>query len=238
MKQDIINTLILACSFLALFGIAEWIYHTFKVKAEYTRKLVHCGTGFLTLLFPILLNNHWLVLFLCGSFAYILILSLKYNLLKSINAIDRKSYGSISYPLAVYISYLAYDWYKLEYNSFGNSYIMFYLPVLILAICDPIAALTGKRWQYGKYKIGTETKTLIGSGMFFLSAFMLSSVLLVVLNHSGTYPIATIISALIVAFITTITEALSKKGLDNLFIPLSGIFALYFVMVNFLFMVY
>src|ERR1700741_4724092 len=101
MSKDIINTIILACSFLALFGLAEFIYHTFKVRAELTRKLVHFGTGILTLLFPVMLNNHWLVLFLCGSFALILMVSLKFNLLKSINAIDRKSHGSISYPISV-----------------------------------------------------------------------------------------------------------------------------------------
>lgn len=238
MKQDIINTIILASSFLALFGLAEFIYHTFKVRAELTRKLVHCGTGFLTLLFPILLNNHWLVLFLCASFALILILSLKLNLLQSINAIDRKSYGSISYPLAVYIAYLAFDWYKLEFNSFGNGYIMFYLPILILAICDPIAALAGKKWQYGKYKVGTETKTLMGSGMFFIAAFVLCTLLFIFMNNSGAYPVKTMVAALIVASITTLAEAFSKKGLDNLFIPLSAIVSLYFVMVTLLFMVY
>lgn len=238
MKQDLINTVILATSFLVLFALAEFIYHTFKVRAEYTRKLVHFATGLLTLLFPILLNNHWLVLFLCVSFALILILSLKLNLLKSINAIDRKSYGSISYPIAVYLCYLAYDWYRNEFSSFGNGYIMFYLPILILAICDPIAALTGKRWQYGKYKIGSETKTFMGSSMFFISSFLLCFCLFIVMNHTSNYPNRTILASFIIAVITTLAEALSKKGLDNLFIPLAGIVSLYHVMVTLLFMIY
>lgn len=227
MKQDLINTTILAAAFLTLFGIAEWIYHAFKVKAEYTRKLVHFGTGILTLLFPILLNNHWLVLFLCASFALILVLSIKRNLLQSINGIDRKSYGSIAYPLAVYLAYLAYDWGKINLSMYGNGYILFYLPILTLAICDPIAALTGKRWPYGKYKVGQETKTLLGSGMFFISSFILCFSLLILMNHSLASSIKTILAAIIIALVTTLTEALSKKGLDNLFIPLASIITLY-----------
>lgn len=229
MKEDISHTAFLAACFLALFGIAELIYHWFKVKAEYTRKLVHFGTGLLTLLFPILLNNHWLVLFLCASFALILVLSLKYNLLQSINGIDRKSYGSICYPVAVYIAYLGFDWGKVNFPAFGNGYILFYLPILTLAICDPVAALTGKRWPYGKYKVGQETKTLMGSGMFFVAAFILSTCLFLLMNPSINYSFKISLICSLFALATSITEALSKKGLDNLFIPLSGLIILFTV---------
>src|SRR5438309_317623 len=111
MSKEILNTIILASSFLALFGVAEVLYHFFKVRAEFTRKIVHVGTGLLSLLFPLMLSNHWYVLFLCASFGLILVLSLKFNLLKSINAIDRESVGSLAYPVSVYCSYLAFDYY-------------------------------------------------------------------------------------------------------------------------------
>jgi phytol kinase len=86
LSTDLINTAMLAGAFLALFGLAELLYHYLNVKAELTRKLVHAGTGLLTLLFPVMLNNHWLVLLLCSAFAVILLLSLRFNLLRSINA--------------------------------------------------------------------------------------------------------------------------------------------------------
>ncbi|MBI3239032.1 MAG: phosphatidate cytidylyltransferase, partial [Flavobacteriia bacterium] len=62
MTTDWINAAILSVSFLALFGIAELLYHFAHVKVELTRKLVHLGTGVLTLLFPLMLSNHWFVL--------------------------------------------------------------------------------------------------------------------------------------------------------------------------------
>ncbi len=217
MKTEIINTILLSASFLALFIIAECLYHFFHVKVELTRKLVHAGTGFLTLLFPIVLNNQWLVLLLCVSFALILLLSLRLKLLKSINAIDRISSGSLVYPISVYGCYLVFN--------FSQDYIYFYLPILILAICDPVAALTGKKWPMGKYKVGNDNKTLMGSAMFFISALLLCSLLFLLLN-SGISFSQLIAMSFLIALISSITEAFSRNGYDNITIPLSVLLSL------------
>lgn len=230
MKEQIVITAVLGLSFLVLFGIAELLYHYAKVKAEITRKTVHIGTGILTLLFPVLLKSHWSVLFLCGSFALILFFSLKYGLLKSINAIGRKSYGSISYPVAVYACFCFYAWHRDHRPEAGNGYILFYLPVLILAICDPIAALCGRRWPYGKYRVKNETKTLMGSFLFFISAFLISFVLLLLLNHTQHAILQTLIASTLIAMTTAFTEAICTKGTDNLFIPFTALFSLYFTL--------
>lgn len=225
MSTDIQHTLILAAAYLVLFICAELLYHKCAVKVELTRKFVHIITGLLALLFPILLGNHWLVLFLCASFALILVVSLKFKFLPSINAIERESVGSLAYPLAVYLCYLAYDYHQQQY-------IYYYLPIIILAVCDPIAALTGKKWPLGKYSIGKESKTLMGSTMFFLSTLILvvnftyNSV-----GFSSTQQI--ILSALIIGFLSSFTEAISKKGWDNLTIPISVLVGL--MMTRFIF---
>lgn len=211
MSSDIINTIILAGSFLVLFAIAELLYHKLKVKVEITRKLVHMVTGLLALLFPVMLGNHWLVLLLSVVFAMILFFSLRFKLLQSINAIDRDSVGSLAYPVAVYCSYLVYDY-------FQEQYIYFYMPVLILAVCDPVAALTGKRWPMGKYKQTRESKTLMGSAMFFISAFVLILALTKILKINEHIYI-TLMTALVISLFSTIAEAVTKKGYDNLAIP-------------------
>ena len=226
MKNEILNTTILAFAFLMLFALAELLYHRFRVRAELTRKLVHFGTGVLTLLFPVMLNNHWAVLFLCASFALIIITSLRFNFLKSINAIDRKSHGSITYPLAVFCTYCFYEWSYSWHFHFGSPLLSFYLPVLTLAICDPLAALCGKRWPLGRYTIGSETKSLMGSSVFFVSAFILCFVLCRGAGFSE-YPHIQFTSSAFVALLATLAEGLSKKGLDNIFIPFTVMPALY-----------
>lgn len=222
MNTAILNTLYLAGAFLLLFAFAELLYHRFKIKAEWTRKLVHFGTGIFTLLFPLMLDNHWLVLLLCASFAAILLVSLKWKLLPSINAIERQSHGSISYPVAVFVCYCFYEWYREQSFCRESGYLAFYIPILILAICDPLAALFGKRWPYGKYKSGKEYKSILGSSVFFLSAFLLSITLLSLTNTAGNSFFQLALAASCMALITCLAEGVSRKGLDNLLIPIAA----------------
>jgi dolichol kinase len=219
MNNELIYTAILAASFLLLFGLAELLYHKLKVKAELTRKLVHFGTGLLTLLFPVLLDNQWFVLLLCASFALILIASLQFNKLRSINAIDRKSYGSVLYPLSVYVCYLFYNYHANKYGKTGESYIYFYLPILSLAICDPLAALSGKKFPYGKYKIWNDTKTIVGSTVFYISNLLLAVMLLFCFNTQSLTPATILLIALPIAMLGCLSEAFSGKGADNFTIP-------------------
>ncbi|MBI3239326.1 MAG: phosphatidate cytidylyltransferase, partial [Flavobacteriia bacterium] len=97
---------------------------------------------------------------------------------------------------------------------------------LILAICDPIAALTGKRWPLGKYSVGKETKTLMGSGMFLASALIVYISLTASL-HPHTSVLMLIWRGLIVASIAALAEAVSGKGTDNITIPGAVLLALY-----------
>ena len=138
-------------------------------------------------------------------------MKISFKIISAINAIDRDSVGSLAYPVAVYCSYLVYDY-------FQEQYIYFYMPVLILAVCDPVAALTGKRWPIGKYKQTRESKTLMGSAMFFISAFVLILALTKILKINEHIYI-TLMTALVISLFSTIAEAVTKKGYDNLAIP-------------------
>lgn len=218
MNKEIINIILLTGMFLSLFTIAEVLYHRFNIEAENTRKIVHAGTGIITMLFPVFFQSQWPVLFLCASFALILLLSLRFHFLPSVNAIDRASYGSLLYPLSVYICFLAYTYF--------HNILFFYLPVLTMAICDPIAALAGKRWPWKKLKIKSGTKTITGSLAFFISSFILSIVLFYffspdIFKQKNLFLIATLI-----ALPAAVTEAVSFKGIDNITIPVCVVIVL------------
>lgn len=213
MNQNLINTGILAAAFLVLFVTAELLYHRFKVRAEITRKIVHVFTGVFTLLFPPMIQNHWLVLVLCGSFLIILLASWPLKLLPSINAVDRKTNGSILYPIIVYSCYLFYQSY--------DSLVIYYIPILILALCDPIAALIGKNMHWKPYTTFGHKKTVSGSLAFLISALILSIILLITIEHHS-YSTAIILGS-IIAIATTIAEAISHGGYDNLSIPATAV---------------
>lgn len=226
--MDFLNTefghaVVLATAFLVLFALGEILYHVVQIKVEYTRKFVHLTTALLALAFPIYLNNHWYVLGLSLIFAGILVLSLKFDLLKSINAIERSSVGSLCAPAAIYATFMAY-------HFSGDQLYYYYIPLSILAISDPMAALFGKRFPWLPYSIRGNSKTLMGSLMFFVSAFLVSFTFMHQFDFVDS-PSTIILQSLCIAGIGMTTEAISDRGWDNLFIPLSvivvlGIFAI------------
>jgi len=212
----VLHTLYLAIAYIILFASAELMYHKLQFKAEVTRKYVHVLTGILSMTFPVLIKNHWLVLFLCASFLVILLSTMNSSWLRSIHGVKRKTKGSILYPIIVYGCYLAYD-------HFG-AMIFYYTPILVLAISDPLAALVGKSFPKGAYEIFGLQKTLSGSSAFFLSALLLCLGLFTFLGELTFLPAFYI--ALSTAFLCTIAEAISHHGYDNFSIPAAALLVL------------
>ena len=219
MNQDGLILIKLSACFLALFALAEVIFHILKTPAEFTRKIVHIGTGVLTLTFPMFLQHLWQVVVICLSFLLLLGLSKKFNFLRSINAIDRPSSGSILYPIIVIITFAYYQYQQQQPTVFGKL-LYFYLPILIMAVCDPLAALAGT--AYKKQRSHTAGKTLAGSLTFFISAAMLSFSLYWS-YRSGLGIVWLLLNALGVSLLTMIAERYSNGGWDNFTIPLAAI---------------
>ena len=224
MMMDVIPLIKLTVCFLALFGVSEFLFHVVKVPVEVSRKLTHVGTGFLSLLFPIWLTGPLSVFLLCSSFCVILIVSKKYGFLKSINGIERESYGSVSYAVIVFVCFLFWEKMKAEPTDFiGLGW--FYVPVLVMALADPAAALVGSRWPVGKFRIGQDYKSMAGSLAFFVVAFLVSGSLLGSQNESFPQHLLVI---LLISFSGTLAEACSSKGIDNFTIPAAVLVTMYF----------
>jgi phytol kinase len=216
------SILLLGGAFALLFAIAELLYHFANIPAELTRKLVHVGTGCLTLLFPIILYSSLQVGILCSSFLLILIMSRGLKLLPSINAVGRDTLGSLLYPVIVFLVFLYYRYKTGIPTNIAATLYYFYAPVLVMALCDPIAALAGTAWR----RIRPDTapgKTMAGSFAFFGVAAILAALLAA--NHYRTgIPIqAAILTGILIAFLTTLAERFSGRGWDNFTIPLAVI---------------
>lgn len=212
MNPSLLPLTALASSFLALFASSEWLYHKRKVHSEVTRKYVHLITGLLTLVFPLVIDNHWLILALCGSFWIILMASKKFNFLKSINQVHRSTSGATLFPIVVYSCFLLFQHF--------DQLLFYYVPILILAICDPVAALVGKRWPWGKYRTFGYRKTMSGSLGFLGTAVLISAGLLLGFT---ALPIGTVLLiSTCLGLATTLAEALTHRGFDNLTIPMTA----------------
>jgi len=218
LKIDFSNPVVLIFAiyillFLLLFLTSEIIHHSLEFKVEISRKFVHFTSGIICLSFPFYINNHWIVLALCAGFLLLLFGSQRFKVLKSINNIPRKSYGSLLFPISVYCCFL-------NFQCHNDEKIYFYLPILILAICDPLASLIGKKYPFWKYKNGSDYKTIMGSSVFFVASFL---IVFAVFYFNGIIFPELFLKSFFISTIATLAEAFSRKGTDNLFIPLAVI---------------
>lgn len=211
----------LALTFIFLIAISfllvatELIYRRLGLTGEITRKFAHFTATLSTITFPYLFDDHWYVLALSVFFFVVLFLSRHGTNLKSIHDISRKSIGSYLLPVSIYITFLIS-------LLIGNKFV-FILPMLILAISDPLAGILGINLKNYNHKIklfGFKTnKTWLGSGSFLVSSFIISIIALYF--NRMVFDAKTFWLALSIAVLGTLAEMLSGWGTDNLTIPMS-----------------
>jgi len=225
MSNDIKYLILFSLLYAIILFLGELIYKTFNLKSEVVRKSVHFLIGISTLLFPFYFKNYWSVGLLSIIFLLLMLISKHFGFLKSINKINRQSFGSYYYPLSISLVFIIY--------FFSKDLVLYYLPILILSICDPIAALTGIKYKAIMVRknndsiiiqFGTEGKTYIGSFFFFITSIIITYYTLSFFYRINSSKM--VLETLSIALISSFTEAISKKGSDNITIPISVVLSL------------
>lgn len=212
---------IIVLAFVYFLGIAillafnEINYRRNKISGEVTRKFAHFVSILAVIPMPYMFSSHWYILVLALIFFAFLLITQYNKQLKSIHDISRKSIGSYLLPLSIYVTFLIAF-------LLGNKFV-YILPMLILAICDPMAAILGmniKKYN-GRIKLFGHkyNKTWLGSGAFFLMSMVISIIALY--YHRGLFDFETFWLAILIGFVGTLGEFFSWRGSDNLSIPLS-----------------
>ncbi len=211
----IILSIVYLVGIVLLLIFNELNYRRFKIKGEITRKFAHFTTTLAVVPFPYVFTSHWYVLVLAFFFFVALLVTQHSKYLNSIHDIDRKSVGSYLLPASIYITFLIS--FKL------NNKFIFILPMLILAVCDPMAAIIGMsiRKKNGKIRIFgiTTNKTYMGSGTFLVTSFIIT--LIALYFHRDVFDLKTFWLASLIAITSTLAELFSWRGSDNLSIPMS-----------------
>lgn len=203
--------LFLLC-FLLILVFCEFL-HKKGIQSEYTRKLAHSLSTLLCLSVPFFFSSHWYaLLFVISSFTMLYIGKRK-HLLNSIHAVGRKTYGAFLLPVSIGIAYYI--------SILLQNKLLFILPIVVLAISDPLACFLGNAY---KSKILKSGKTVIGTLTFFISTLIISGLFL--LLPSANVKTAGIVLG--VSIIVSGVELISPNGSDNLTIPLSIIALLVF----------
>lgn len=185
-----------------------------NINGELKRKLFHVSMGLVMLTFPYIFNSA-LSVGILGIIALAVLMVLKHSKLKNslgtiLYSVNRESLGEIFFVVSVF---------TIFYLSKGDV-VLYSVPILILTFADSTAALIGK--SYGKNNIAElneDAKSLEGSFMFFMVAFMATLVPLLLWTTVGREE--TLIISTIVGFNVALIEMISHTGNDNLLIPLT-----------------
>lgn len=208
-------------AYIGVIGFMEYLHRNYGVKAEYTRKMAHASATISSLLFLVAFDSYWYVFALGIIFFVIFYLGRKYNILRSLESVGRKTSGTYILPMSVFLIFLISQ--KL------GSQLFFILPVLIVGISDPLAAYVGNAYSSqsaGVLFLGRRfNKTILGTTVFMISALMVSVAVLFAYEYTG-YPL--LLLSLAVAVVAAFVEMISEGGLDNITVPMAVIALLYF----------
>lgn len=183
---------------------------------ELIRKLLHMGMGLVTLSFPWVFDAAWPVVLLAALAAFALLLLRLTSLGKVLTSVNRMSLGDVYFPIAVAILFVLYR--REGHRPPDHRLVLYLVPILLLAIADAAAALIGVGYGKHQYLTSDGAKSAEGSVAFYACAFFCAHVPLLLLTNVGRPE--TLLIAILLAWLATMFEAISWRGLDNLALPL------------------
>jgi dolichol kinase len=201
--------------FLFVTVIAEVCIRNGVLAPESARKTIHLAGGLGCALFPLLVDSWITVLALSASFSVLLFVGERQHLLKSLSAVERRSWGSLLFPMAILLLFV------LARGRFW----LYLSALLVLVLADAAAALVGKRFGSIRYQTAPdEWKTLEGTiafcGVGFLAVFLPLWLL------SDMAVLTCLLTALLMAVLLAGLEAVSIGGTDNMFVPVATLYLL------------
>lgn len=214
--HDIIAGILFVSGIVSVLIVSEILHRKFAVTADTTRKLVHITVGLMAASSPWIFINPPVPLLIGSMFIIGNYWLLKRDRIVSIHRHDRQNYGTVFFPLA-FVILIGLYWYKHHIYISG---------LLMMSISDPMAGSLGKRIKHPlSYTIWGEQKTVEGSVVMFLSAFLITAAVLFYTSQTQQllYPLHSgVIFGLagLVALMATMAEATSRNGSDNLSVPL------------------
>ncbi|MBN2702612.1 MAG: hypothetical protein JXR23_00235 [Pontiellaceae bacterium] len=216
LQQEIAGASLLLILFLAVIGLAECATRRGWLAPEPARKSVHLIGGLGCLMFPFLVNSWISVIVLAVLLSSALYYGERCGKLRSLAAVERKSIGSLLFPIAVLFLFVV---------SNGKTWL-YIASLLVLVLADTAAALAGTRFGRLHYETYPgQQKTVEGTAVFFLVSFI--ALYLSLFFLSPFTPAAGLWVAFLMALLLAGLEAVSIGGTDNIFVPIGTWFMLY-----------
>jgi phytol kinase len=214
MNPNLLAILIAFAFIFAALGIAEALRKALKLPPEFTRKVVHVTVGMWAWGTAWFFTDKWFAIVPPAVFVLLNYLSYRKGTFAAMESGDKQNLGTVWFPLAfIGVILVLFD---------VNKWLMA-TALMPLTWGDAFAAVLGRRFGTHRYTVGGGTRSFEGSAaMFVFSALSVALGLMIALPGCGTLlPIA-----IAVAAAATLAEAISVRGLDNLFVPAASVIVL------------
>ena len=200
-----------------MIGLAELLRRRRGYGSGFTRKVIHIGVGMMSWFLHLLFTSPWPFVAACGAFMVINLLDWRYDFFKAMKSSSRSNLGTVYFPLAAAVVALV----------FWDRPPLMVAALMPLTWGDGLAPVIGATWGKRVYRIHTSTRTLEGSLGFFVAGFVFTWLALWVMpGLPEISPAAAVLPALIIMAVTTLIEAVSIWGLDNLTVTAAAILIL------------
>ncbi len=214
------NTLGLILCFtyiFAMIGLAEGLRRWRGYGSSFTRKVIHIGVGMMSWFIPFLFTSPWPFVAACAAFMIINLLDWRYGFISAMQSSSRSNLGTVYFPLAAAVVALV----------FWDQPPLMVAALMPLTWGDGLAPVIGAAYGKRFYRIHTSTRTLEGSAGFFVAGFVFTWLALWVMpGLPDITPAAALLPALTIMAVTTLIEAVSIWGLDNLTVTAAAILIL------------
>ncbi len=203
----------------AIIGLAEALRRRLGYSSGFTRKVIHIGVGMMSWGLHWLFDNPWFFIAAALSFAVINFLDWRYHFFAAMASSDPANLGTVYFPIAAsVVAYLFWDQPPLMVAA-----------LMPLTWGDGLAPVIGKMYGRRQYKVHTSIRTLEGSLGFFIAGLLFTWLALwLPAGTPAVSPVVAFFPAFIIMLVTTLIEAVSIWGLDNLTITAAAILILQF----------
>jgi len=206
--KDVVGIALSVAYVGAAIGASELIRRRRGYGDEFTRKIVHVAVGLWIIPTLLLFTNAFWAALLPACAVVGNALSLKYNILRSIERGDRKDLGTVYFAASFVICIVGFF-----HSDFPVAAAAGIMP---MALGDAAASIVGRSYGRHAYTFLGAKKTAEGSAaMFVVSLAAVFGTLILF----GTPAKTAAAGALAVASVATLLEAAGKNGLDNLTVP-------------------
>ena len=201
---------VIVAAWLAMvLAMALVVRHRWPQQREWSRKLVHIGTGPVVLLAWGFGIGRGLALPLALLVTAATALNHRFQLLPAVEDVGRASYGTVAYGASISLL-LALFWPQHPLAVAAG--------VLVMAFGDGLAGLVGPALPSRRWQLWGQTKSLAGTGCMLLAAVAVLLLLTALAAASGQ-PAPSPALCLVVAVLATALEQWSVYGVDNLSVP-------------------